>query len=156
MTFSQIKIWDFQTSKSSGNSILRFRFLRWDIFDVQNSRPLIKTAFPCPSSQKFPQDQRSFYRKCKGTGSRGDRGGKARRGDDGYPRVTYRGEWSYITLYMPKIFKIVREFDQKRYICSIFLRKFSKFSKNVIYARRYICSFTPVGTEISKIRNPGF
>ena len=39
---------------------------------------------------------------------------------------------------MPNIFEIAGEFDQKRYICSIFLRKFSKFSKNVIYARRYI------------------
>ena len=32
-------------------------------------------------------------------------------------RYAYRGEPPYITLYMPEIFEIAREFDQKRYIC---------------------------------------
>ena len=57
----------------------------------------------------------------------------------------YRGERPYITLYMPKIFEIAREFDQKRYICPFFRQKLLKFSENVIYAHRYIWSYTPVG-----------
>ena len=57
---------------------------------------------------------------------------------------TYRGAWVYITLYIPKIFKIARKFDQKRYIYSWNRWKFAKFSKNVIYTHRYIYSLTPV------------
>ena len=67
--------------------------------------------------------------------------------------------WSFrnrlhITLYMPKIFEIGREFDQKRYICPVFKQKFLKFSENVIYAHRYIWSYTPVPKNLGTPHHP--